>query len=128
MAKTKTVWFCNECGAESPKWQGRCPACGAWNTMVEEKVAAKVTKSLTSVRRSQSRPLRVSEIELTNEPRLRMPSGELNRVLGGGLVAGSLVLIGGEPGSANRRWFCKIYFRSVRSVFCMSQEKRVPSS
>lgn len=124
MAKTKSVWFCNECGAESPKWQGRCPACGAWNTMVEEKVAAKVTKSLTSVRRSQSRPLRVSEIELTNEPRLRMPSGELKRVLGGGLVAGSLVLIGGEPGIGKSTLVLQniLSIRSKRVLYVSGEE------
>lgn len=98
MAKTKTMWFCNECGAESPKWQGRCPACGAWNTMVEEKVSTKASKSVTLSRQTKSRPQKVSEIELSEEPRIKMPSRELNRVLGGGLVPGSLVLIGGEPG------------------------------
>jgi len=100
MAKTKSAWFCSECGAESPKWQGRCPACGAWNTMVEETVSTNkgTSKSITFSRKGKSRPQKVSEIELTDEPRIKMPSAELNRVLGGGLVAGSLVLIGGEPG------------------------------
>ncbi len=96
--KTKSVWFCSECGADSPKWQGKCPSCGAWNTLVEERVTAKATKSATLSKRNLSKPQKVSEIELTEEPRLKMPSKELNRVLGGGLVAGSLVLIGGEPG------------------------------
>ncbi|MCI9284841.1 MAG: DNA repair protein RadA [Muribaculaceae bacterium] len=96
----KTVWFCNSCGAESPKWQGRCPACGEWNTMVEERVkpAPKVKSISPAMRRESARPVPVSEIETSDEPRIRMPSGELNRVLGGGLVAGSIVLIGGEPG------------------------------
>ncbi len=98
MAKVKSVWFCNECGADSPKWVGRCPACGAWNTMVEERVSAKSSKSISLSQRSKSKPQRVSDIEITNESRIKMPSQELNRVLGGGLVAGSLVLIGGEPG------------------------------
>lgn len=98
MAKNRTVWFCSECGADSPKWVGRCPACGAWNTMVEERVSAKSSKSATLSARTKSKPQRVSDIEIVNEPRIKMPSQELNRVLGGGLVAGSLVLIGGEPG------------------------------
>ncbi len=98
MAKYKSAWFCSECGAESPKWQGKCPACGAWNTMVEEKISSRQSKSVTVGARQKSKPQKVSEIELINEPRIKMPSGELNRVLGGGLVAGSLVLIGGEPG------------------------------
>lgn len=93
----KSVWFCSECGAESPKWQGKCPECGAWNTMVEEKVS-KTSKSPSPVSAAMSRPVAVSHIEATEESRIKMPSGELNRVLGGGLVAGSMVLIGGEPG------------------------------
>lgn len=98
--KEKSVWFCSECGADSPKWAGRCPACGAWNTMVEEKVRS-VSKSVAKSplgNTPKSVPLKVSEIETSNEPRIRMPSQELNRVLGGGLVPGSMVLIGGEPG------------------------------
>lgn len=98
--KEKSVWFCTECGADSPKWVGRCQACGAWNTMVEEKVKT-TSKSLAKSplgSTPKSRPQKVSEIETANEPRIHMPSEELNRVLGGGLVPGSLVLIGGEPG------------------------------
>ena len=98
MAKQqKTVWFCSECGADSPKWAGRCPSCGAWNTMVEEKVQSK-SKGIVSVRSTESRPRPISKIEAVDEARIIMPSDELNRVLGGGLVAGSMVLIGGEPG------------------------------
>ena len=97
--KIKSMWFCSECGAESPKWEGRCPGCGQWNTMVEERVSTKSSRSVSAGRGAvKSKPLRVSEIQTLNEPRIHMPSEELNRVLGGGLVAGSLVLIGGEPG------------------------------
>lgn len=98
MAKIKSMWFCTQCGADSPKWQGRCPACGAWNTMVEEKISVRSSKSVTLSSKKHSRPQKISEIEVTDDPRIKMPSKELNRVLGGGLVAGSLVLIGGEPG------------------------------
>lgn len=86
MAKTKTIWFCTECGADSPKWQGRCPACGAWNTMVEEKVDTRSSKGGLVARSIKSRPQKVSEIEVVDEARISMPSHELNRVLGGGLV------------------------------------------
>ncbi|MDE6556887.1 MAG: DNA repair protein RadA, partial [Duncaniella sp.] len=97
--KVQTAWFCSNCGAESTKWQGRCPACGEWNTLVEEKVAVSgKTKSLSPSRNRNNRPVAVSEIETADLPRIPMPSHELNRVLGGGLVPGSLVLIGGEPG------------------------------
>ncbi len=92
------MWFCNSCGADSPKWEGRCPSCGEWGTLVEEKVTAKQSKGAKSTRVTKSVPQKVSEIKAMNEPRIHMPSEELNRVLGGGLVAGSLVLIGGEPG------------------------------
>ncbi|MDE6236031.1 MAG: DNA repair protein RadA [Muribaculaceae bacterium] len=99
MAKSKILYFCSNCGHESPKWLGKCPNCGEWNTFVEERVSAKEAKG--NKRRGlveSSRPIRLSEIESLDEPRLPLPSKELNRVLGGGLVAGSLTLIGGEPG------------------------------
>ncbi|MDE6769995.1 MAG: DNA repair protein RadA, partial [Muribaculaceae bacterium] len=96
--KTKTVYFCQSCGFESPKWLGKCPACGEWNTFAEEKV----TVGKKSAGRDKSQPvilpIKLSEIEPLDAPRIHMPSEELNRVLGGGLVAGSLTLIGGEPG------------------------------
>lgn len=98
MAKEKTVWFCSECGADSPKWVGKCPSCGAWNTMVEERVGKKQSKGIVNRESPVSRPRRLTEIEAIDEPRIALPSAELNRVLGGGLVAGSMVLIGGEPG------------------------------
>lgn len=99
MTKTKSVYFCNNCGNESPKWIGKCPVCGQWNTYVEETVSAK--KSGTGpVRLSEmsTTPVKVSEIHANEVPRITLPSGELNRVLGGGLVPGSIILIGGEPG------------------------------
>lgn len=101
MAKTKykSAWFCSDCGAESPKWSGRCPACGAWNTMVEERVATGPTRSpspVASVRKSEIKAL--NDISAVDMPRIKLPSAELNRVLGGGLVPGEMVLIGGEPG------------------------------
>ena len=98
--KIKTAWFCNNCGNESPKWEGRCPSCGEWNTMVEERVVPKKASRAIAVGTggTRSHPIPVSRIETSEETRIKMPSAELNRVLGGGLVAGSLVLIGGEPG------------------------------
>lgn len=99
--KVKTAWFCTSCGAQAPKWQGKCPACGEWNTMVEEKIVTeKKSKTLAPSGQTsrRTRPQLIHEIEMEEEPRIKMPSAELNRVLGGGMVAGSLVLIGGEPG------------------------------
>ena len=97
MAKIKSVFFCQSCGYESPKWLGKCPGCGEWNTFAEEKVTVAKKSSAKSTSRSQA-PVRLSEIQPLDESRIHMPSEELNRVLGGGLVAGSLTLIGGEPG------------------------------
>lgn len=96
--KTKSVYFCSNCGHESPKWLGKCPGCGEWNTFVEEKVTAKLSRSKGKGLVKSTKPVKLSEIEVKEEMRIKMPSSELNRVLGGGLVAGSLTLIGGEPG------------------------------
>lgn len=100
MAKEKKVYFCTNCGHESAKWLGKCPGCGEWNTFSEEMVNVKDGKSVRrgAFLEADERPRPLSEIEVSNEPRIPMPSGELNRVLGGGLVVGSLTLIGGEPG------------------------------
>ena len=122
--KVKTVWFCSECGADSPKWQGRCPSCGAWNSMIEEKVNAKASKSVTLSSRSLSHPQPVSQIEIVQELRIKMPSKELNRVLGGGLVAGSLVLIGGEPGIGKSTLVLQntLSIRSKRILYVSGEE------
>ena len=97
--RTKTVYFCSECGNESPKWLGKCPACGAWNSYVEEKVSTTNSReALLPGSMLSSKPVRLGDIEQVAEERIPMPSGELNRVLGGGLVTGSIILIGGEPG------------------------------
>jgi len=100
MSKIKTSYFCQNCGAQSGKWIGKCPSCNEWNTYVEE-VIHKETKNTAG--RSQStqratKPLKISEIEQSGEIRIALPDKELNRVLGGGVVPGSVVLFGGEPG------------------------------
>lgn len=101
MAKTKTTYFCQNCGAQSSKWIGKCPSCAEWNTYVEEIIQkendAKTPGISTSMQRS-AKPQLVSEISLNQEHRIPIYDKELNRVLGGGLVPGSLVLFGGEPG------------------------------
>ncbi|PZX15922.1 DNA repair protein RadA/Sms [Breznakibacter xylanolyticus] len=102
MAKSKTVFVCTACGAESPKWIGKCFSCGGWNTYQEE-VAVKqdkttLRKGLVLDSTGNNRPMPVSQVSLVDLPRIDTQNGELNRVLGGGLVPGSMVLIGGEPG------------------------------
>ncbi len=99
MAKTKTVFFCTECGNETPKWQGKCPACGAWNTLeehIEKPAAPGRTKSATAG--ISCRPKPISQVDSGDEIRFSTGMGELDRVLGGGAVEGSLVLVGGAPG------------------------------
>lgn len=99
MAKTKTVFYCTACGNETPKWQGRCPACGAWNTIEEhiEKPTA-VGKAKSAPVGLSRKPQRIREVDSGDEIRFSTGMGELDRVLGGGAVAGSLVLVGGAPG------------------------------
>ena len=101
--RAKTIFYCTECGNETPKWVGKCPACGSWNTMVEQPQEAKkkgspVAQGISVRGSSVSRPKSLAEVETTDE--LRFPTGlsELDRVLGGGAVQGSLVLVGGAPG------------------------------
>lgn len=98
MTKIKSVYFCQNCGYESPKWLGKCPSCGEWNTFAEEKITVSAKNKSSKNRNEIPQPQKLSEVEIKEEARMKMPSSELNRVLGGGLVAGSLTLIGGEPG------------------------------
>ena len=102
MAKVKTTFFCQNCGAQFAKWQGQCTSCKSWNTIAEE-VVQKPNKtdwksSATSSKERASKPLKISEIDTSKTPRLNTTDKELNRVLGGGIVPGSLILLGGEPG------------------------------
>ena len=105
MAKDKTAYVCSNCGQESPKWIGKCPACGRWNTFKEIKIAAETPRQTATAAAAQAghalrtaRTLQLSEIPNHDDPRISMNDDELNRVLGGGLVPGSIVLLGGEPG------------------------------
>ena len=99
MAKTKTVFFCTECGNETPKWQGKCPSCGAWNTL-QEHIDKPVTPGRGKVNSigAAARPKTISQVDSGDEIRFSTGMGELDRVLGGGAVEGSLVLVGGAPG------------------------------
>ena len=129
--KEKSMWFCTECGAGSSKWEGKCPSCGAWNTMVEERVTAPASGSGKASARRQlapaSTPRPVSQIETVDEPRIQMPSEELNRVLGGGLVPGSMVLVGGEPGIGKSTLVLQniLAIRSRRILYVSGEESAV---
>ena len=100
MAKEKTVYVCTNCGQDSPKWVGKCPSCGAWNTYVEEIIRKEPAnkRPVSGLESVKSKPVTLNDITGGDEPRIDMHDEELNRVLGGGLVPGSLVLLGGEPG------------------------------
>ena len=97
MSKTKSIYYCNNCGAQSAKWVGKCPTCAEWNTYTEEVVSTKQTQRNT-LAQSENVPELISEEFTANEKRIFLPDSEINRVLGGGLVCGSVVLLGGEPG------------------------------
>ena len=97
--KQKTTYFCKNCGFDSPKWIGKCPNCGEWNSFIEEVVSAKSKSFISSESgHANANPVKIGEIQGSQEQRIALPSQELNRVLGGGLVPGSIILLGGEPG------------------------------
>lgn len=105
MAKEKIAYVCSNCGQDSPKWIGKCPNCGQWNTFKEMKIGHETSSSSAisavnafKVSTGKNKPLRLQDISAQDEPRIDMHDAELNRVLGGGLVPGSIVLLGGEPG------------------------------
>jgi len=98
MAKVKSVYVCQSCGAESAKWIGRCNACGEWNTYVEQKIHKGPVRGGMSERRDHAQPQKLEEVSAAPVSRIDLKNGEFNRVLGGGIVPGSMVLIGGEPG------------------------------
>lgn len=111
MAKKKTAYFCQECGNESPKWMGRCSACGAWNSMVEEIVVKDTAKSSVGLSlglSETSAPMLIREVTVEEQARMTTGSAELDRVLGGGLLAGSLTLVVGDPGVGKSSMTIKI--------------------
>ncbi len=127
MAKLKSVYFCSNCGNESPKWMGRCPACGEWGTFVEE-IVGKNDFSKEDDMRSfsgiKSQPLPLNEINADEEPRINLCDAELNRVLGGGLVPASVVLIGGEPGIGKSTLVLQslLKLQHIRSLYVSGEE------
>ena len=126
MAKGKTVFFCTACGNETPKWQGRCPACGAWNTLEEHTERPTVPGRAKSAPVGVSRaPKRLREVDSGSEIRFSTGLGELDRVLGGGAVAGSLVLVGGAPGIGKSTLLLQICSRlcQERTVLYVSGEE-----
>lgn len=129
MAKIKSVYICSECGYESPKWYGKCPSCGEWNTMNEEiKETAKASSSISHSRVSNyTKPLTIDEISTEDEHRYDTGSKELNRVLGGGIVKGSLILLGGDPGigkSTVLMQICQYMGDSLKILYVSGEESK----
>ena len=124
--KVKSVWYCTSCGNESPKWMGRCPACGEWNTMVEAPVEQKkdrqASKGRTPAVERKAQNLR--DIDYSREARISLGMPEVDRILGGGMVPGSLVLIGGEPGIGKSTLSLQIPLRcpSLRTLYVTGEE------
>nr|WP_299487107.1 DNA repair protein RadA [uncultured Allomuricauda sp.] len=128
MAKTKTAFFCQNCGSQYPKWIGQCSSCKQWNTIVEEVVQKEEKrdwKSSSNASKKASAPLRVSEITNEKELRLDTKDQEFNRVLGGGLVPGSLTLLGGEPGIGKSTLLLQIALKlSYKTLYVSGEESQ----
>jgi DNA repair protein RadA/Sms len=125
MAKVKSSYFCQSCGAQSPKWLGKCPACGEWNTYVEEIIQKEDKQAWnSSTLQVANKPKVITDITYNEEERLRTPDTELNRVLGGGVVPGSLVLIGGEPGIGKSTLMLQIalHLGNVKVLYVSGEE------
>ena len=126
MSKIKTSFFCQSCGTQYSKWQGQCNACKEWNTIVEEVIQKeeKTTwKPTTSEVKKASKPLRINEIDATQEIRMNAGDGELSRVLGGGIVPGSMILLGGEPGIGKSTLLLQISLKLPYKTLYVSGEE-----
>ena len=110
MAKTKTLWACKECGHIQPKWSGSCPACQKWNTIEEETQIEEAGVRFAVDVLERPRPLRVSEVQVSSLQRLQTGLKEFDRILGGGIVPGSLALIAGDPGIGKSTLLLQIHF------------------
>ncbi len=122
MAKNKTVYICQNCGANSPKWIGKCYSCNQWNTFIEEKISSEKIKRTYTIK-SSKHPVQIKNVSLNKDERIDISCSELNRVLGGGLVYGSLVLIGGEPGIGKSTLLLQVALNSSLKVLYVSGEE-----
>lgn len=121
MAKLKSAYFCQNCGTQYSQWHGQCKNCGEWNTLAEEIIEKKTSK--TSSSRSKNHIINIIEVETSTEPRIKTPSEELNRVLGGGIVLGSVTLIGGEPGIGKSTLLLQLALKMKKKILYVSGEE-----
>lgn len=128
MAKIKSAFFCQQCGYESPKWAGKCPSCGSWNSFVEEVIQRdekqKPIPGWEEESKEQRKAHKLDELEIQKEIRLNTPDAELNRVLGGGLVPGSVILVAGEPGIGKSTLFlqCALQWKNLTTLYISGEE------
>ena len=131
MAKTKSAFFCQQCGYETPKWTGKCPSCGAWNSFVEEIIERDAKQKAGEMQpwsetdeKTPRKAFKIEEVIAHDEVRMQMPDGELNRVLGGGLVPGSVTLVAGEPGIGKSTLFlqCALQWKKAATLYVSGEE------
>ncbi len=124
MVKKKTVFFCTNCGNESPKWEGKCPACGEWNTFKEHTLETNISKNKSVTDYFKNKTVALSQVPSNSARRIDTQSSELNRVLGGGLVVGSLVLLGGEPGIGKSTLALQValQLRQLKTLYVSGEE------
>ena len=128
MAKTKTTFFCQNCGTQYAKWLGQCNACKSWNTIVEEVIQRDEKRNWKQVGQSEIKSIKavkISEIELNKEDRISTNNSELDRVLGGGLVKGSMLLLGGEPGIGKSTLMLQVALNIAKKVLYVSGEESI---
>ena len=126
MTKVKTTFFCQKCGTPHSKWQGQCNGCKEWNTLVEEVIEKKDRKGWVETKSTSTKgthPVKIQEIDTDKEPRISTNDSELNRVMGGGLVPGSITLIGGEPGIGKSTLLLQISLQIKGKVLYVSGEE-----
>ena len=124
MKKIHTAFFCQKCGYQSPKWLGKCPQCNSWNTLVEEIINKSNSKTTINKKSKQNSPVLINDIENTSEKRIISPDNELNRVLGGGIVPGSLILLGGDPGIGKSTLLLQFALQSInKKILYVSGEE-----
>src|SRR3954468_15263488 len=130
MSKVKTAYFCSNCGYESTKWLGKCPSCNSWNTFVEEVISKGTEKNdngwkdYTPAEKRTSKTILLNNVTGKEEDRILTTDGELNRVLGGGIVPGSIVLVAGEPGIGKSTLFLQIglHLKNVSTLYISGEE------
>src|SRR5690349_3703961 len=129
MSKVKTAYFCQNCGYESTKWSGKCPSCQQWNTFVEELIQKETKKGANDWQEYFGEPVSkktrlLNEVRTEDTPRLVTTDGELNRVLGGGIVPGSIVLVAGEPGIGKSTLFLQmgLQLKNIITLYVSGEE------